>query len=111
MTSIVEVLCEAIRTMRLVRFRYQTDDTPRVVEPYLVGESVAGHEVLFAWYLPTEAGKKAPGWRTYLLDDLRTLEVLDVTFSQPRDGFNLNDRNIVSIRCSISAMRILTEEE
>src|SRR4051812_37349074 len=116
MNSVVVTLCGAIQSKRLIRFRYQDEDKGRTVEPHLVGESAANHEVLFAWYLPDDADdkqlrptRKASGWRTYVLADIRDLVVLESTFDQPRDGFNLNDRNIVRVRCSVSALRVVTE--
>lgn len=64
------LLCDAIRARRLVRFTY--DGYERVVEPYVYGVNTAGHEALLGWLVAGwTASETAPGWRMYLVPEMR----------------------------------------
>ena len=94
--------CDAISHRHLLRFRY-TDNKTRVVEPHLVGENTAHHDILIAWRLRTEVidASHAVGWRNYLLDEMHSLEVLTEAFDRPRPDFNPNDRHILRVYCHV----------
>ncbi len=94
------LICEAIRARKLLMFGY--GDQVRVVEPHLYGVNSAGHEALSAWLLPGRSrADPQGGWRTYLSDAVRRLQVLDETFPGPREGFNPDDPRMVEVFCRL----------
>ena len=95
------VICDAIRTRRLLRFVY--DGYERIVEPHLYGVNSAGHEMLTAWLRPGHSRTDPQGgWRNYRLDDLSRLQMLPETFDSPRPGFNPNDSRMREVYCALT---------
>jgi len=93
-------ICEAIRARKLLMFAY--GDLMRIVEPHLYGVNAAGHEVLSAWLRPG-LSRADPGgwWRTYRVDEISALRLLDESFDAPREGYNPNDARMVRVHCGI----------
>lgn len=94
------LLCDAIRTRRLIRFIY--DGYERVAEPHLYGISTANHEVLSAYLVGGwSATEGAPGWRKYLVHDMHDIHVLAESFEGPRPGYNPEDRQMRQMYCRL----------
>ncbi len=95
-----DLICTAIAKRRLLTFRYQGFE--RVVEPHLLGETRAGHDVLLAWFLrgysESEGGA---GWRSYRLSEMGSICLLDETFDRSRPGYNLNEESMLQIHCKL----------
>lgn len=93
-------ICDAIAAKRLLVFQY--DGYERVVEPHLCGKNTAGHDALLAWfvrgYSDSEAG---PGWRTYLLSEMRSIRQLEETFERARKGYNPTDGSMRLVHCQL----------
>ena len=67
-----ELICEAIRSKRLLRFSY--GNHTRVVEPHLFGRDSADHDVLSAYLVRGYSeSRQKPYWRFYLLSDVKLL--------------------------------------
>jgi hypothetical protein len=94
------IICEAIEKKRLLQFSY--DDLTRIVEPHLFGRKTSGNDALSAYlvggYTETDS---APYWRTFLVDKMEFVIMLDETFSAAREGFNPNDETMVEIYCRL----------
>ena len=100
MTALPQLICDAIASRRLLMFAY--GDAVRVVEPHLFGVNSAGHESLSAWLRAGHSRSDPEGWwRTYLLDGMRDVQILDETFAGPRAGFNPDDERMTSIACRL----------
>ena len=76
----------------------------RVVEPHLLGENTAGHDVLVAWLVSGHSKSDPhPGWRNYLVANMSNAEILGEQFDEPRKGYKEQDPRIVRIHCKIPA--------
>ena len=100
MTVLPQLICDAIASRRLLMFAY--GDAVRVVEPHLFGVNGAGRESLSAW-LRAGHSRSDPGgwWRTYLLDGMRDVQILDEAFAGPRAGYNPDDGRMMRIDCRL----------
>lgn len=94
------VICQAIRTRRLLMFGY--GNTVRVVEPHLYGVNTAGHEALSAWLRPgLSRADPDGGWRMYLADEVRGVQALPEIFGSAREGYNPDDPHFTRVYCRI----------
>ena len=95
-----QLICDAIASRRLLMFAY--GDVMRVVEPHLFGVNSAGNDSLSAWLRAGHSRVDPEGWwRTYLLDGMRDVQMLDETFDAPRAGYNPNDERMARIVCRL----------
>jgi hypothetical protein len=95
-----DLICEAIRSKRLLQFSY--GNYARVVEPHILGRDSAGHDVLSAYLVRGYSeSRKQPYWRSYLLNDLKLLTILEETFARPRKGYNPKDPRMLKVYCSL----------
>src|SRR6266571_564604 len=95
------LVCTAIRNQTLLSFRYE-DGYERVVEPHLCGRNTADHDALSAWLVRGHSQSDArPGWRDYLLAEMRSVELLKDDFDGPRKGFNPIDPRFVQVYCRL----------
>jgi hypothetical protein len=80
-----------------------SDERIRVVEPHLVGENTAHHDTLVAWLVRGEVvdAGYAPGWRSYLLNGIRSIELLDETFHHARAAYDPNDSRMLQVYCAL----------
>jgi hypothetical protein len=86
----VNMLCDAIQNLHLVRFYYKGDTVPgyRVVEPHQVAYNRANNLALSGWFLAGVSGSgDGQGWREYLISDISLLSVLPDRFAGPRPGY------------------------
>jgi hypothetical protein len=95
-----DLICSAIAKRRLLAFRYGGFE--RVVEPHLLGETRAGHDVLRAWFLRgySESASR-PGWRSYLLSEMSYILLLEEIFDRSRPGYNPNDKSMLQVHCRL----------
>lgn len=83
-------LCAAIVKRSMVMFEY--GDLIRVVEPHRYGVNSAGHAILSGWLRAGYShSDPAGGWRSYLRNDIRALQVLDAPFAGTRPGYAAHD--------------------
>jgi hypothetical protein len=94
------LICDAIRSRRLIRFIY--DGYERIAEPHLYGISTASHEVVSAYLVGGwSASEGAPGWRKYLVRDMHDIHALAESFEGPRPGYNPDDRQVRQTYCRL----------
>ena len=102
-------LCSAMRQRSLIMFEY--GDLIRVVEPHRIGVNGAGHAVLSGWlragYIRSDS---ADGWRTYLLDDVRGLQLLNAPFAGARAETAEPDAHMREVFCELSDL-IMDQDE
>jgi hypothetical protein len=95
-----QVICDAIAARQLLAFGYE--GFQRIVEPHRCGHNTAGHDALLAWlvrgYSESAAG---PGWRTYLLTEMRFTRALEETFASARPGYNPTDGSMRLVYCQL----------
>ena len=95
-----QTICDAIAARRLLAFSYEGFE--RIVEPHRCGHNTAGHDALLAWLVRGYSGSgAAPGWRTYLLSQMRILRALEETFVSPRPGYNPADGSMRLVYCEL----------
>jgi hypothetical protein len=95
-----DLICEAILRKRLLQFSYRNHT--RIVEPHILGRETTANEILSAYLVGGYSeSRKEPYWRSYFLSDLTHLEMLDQTFSAPREGYNPNDPKMVKVYCRL----------
>ncbi len=95
-------ICDAIRASRLLRFVY--DGYERVVEPHAYGVNTAGHEAVSGWLVGGwSASATEPGWRMFLVGQMRDVAALAEPFVGPRAGHNPDDPHFVRVYCQIGA--------
>ena len=94
------LLCDAIRGRRLLIFGY--GNRVPIVEPHLYGVNTLEHEVLSAWLLPGHSRTDPEGgWRTYLVREMRDVQLLDETFSAARPDYNPRDTRMTRVFCQL----------
>lgn len=94
------IICEAIEKKRLLQFSY--DELTRIVEPHLFGRKTSGNDALSAYLVGgyTESDS-APYWRSFLVEKMEFVIMLDETFSGAREGYNAKDESMVEIYCKL----------
>jgi predicted DNA-binding transcriptional regulator YafY len=95
-----QAICSAIDAHQLLAFGYE--GTERIVEPHLCGNNTAGHDALLAWFVRGHSDSGArPGWRTYLLTEMRDVRALEETFPSARAGYNPTDGSMRLVYCRL----------
>ena len=94
------VICEAIEKKRLLQFSYE--DLTRIVEPHLFGRKTSVNDVLSGYLVGgyTESDNE-PYWRSYIVEEMEFVIMLDETFTGSKEGFNPNDNSMEEIYCSL----------
>ena len=95
----------AITTTTQVKIRYykkaeKKEEEYSVVYPYLLGVNQKGNCVLSAYYM-TENQPIQPNWKTFLLDYIKEVELLDKTFNCTAIGYNKNDVRMKIVLCKV----------
>jgi hypothetical protein len=94
-------ICDAIRARRLLRFVYEGYE--RVVEPHAYGVNTAGHDAVSAWLLGGwSASATEPGWRMYLVSEMRDVAALAEPFDGVRPGYNAEDPHFTRTYCRLA---------
>jgi hypothetical protein len=95
----VDLVCAAIRSRRLLAFEY--DGLRRVVAPYCHGLSQGG-EVLRAVQVRGESRSKGYGFgKLWVVARMRNVQVMDETFTAGDRGYNPNDSAMTTIHCRV----------
>lgn len=95
-----EIICDAIRARKLLMFGYA--DLLRVVEPHAYGLSGADRELLSGWLWPGHSRSDPKGgWRNYLVEQIRDLQLLNEVFEGPRPGYNPRDERLARVFCRL----------
>ena len=89
-------LCGAISNRRVITFWYEE----RIVtaEPYVLGIDVYGSLSLRAWQL---FGARGKGWRRFQVSKATRLSITDVTFEEPREGYESQDEYMQRVIFSV----------
>ena len=96
------LVCDAIRTRRLVRFVYEGYE--RIVEPHTYGINTQNHEMLSCYLVGGwSASKPEAGWRNYLVRDMHDVHVLAEPFAAARAGYNPQDDAFRQVYCRLDA--------
>jgi predicted DNA-binding transcriptional regulator YafY len=107
--EIITTLCKAIKEKKVIRFYYDDKYSDfkdwRLVEPHLIGvHKSTGNTILVGWFLSTSEQSKnghPEEWGNYLTDRIKSLQILEKTFSVTRPKYNPNDKRMKTIRCGI----------
>jgi hypothetical protein len=96
------LVCDAIRTRRLLRFVYEGYE--RVVEPHLYGINTANHEMLSAYLVGGwSRTDTSAGWRNYLVREMYDVHVLAESFTGARPEYNPDDPAFRQVHCRLEA--------
>lgn len=104
---------KAIRNKKLITFLYSGDYTQstgvRVVEPYVLGTTLAGNKVIRAYQTSgsTDNPGDMPGWRMFLTKNISNIDVSETGFSGKRPGYNAQgDKGMINIELHSGKTRI-----
>ena len=101
-------LCEAITQRLLVMFEY--GDLIRVVEPHRFGVNSAGHATLSGWLRAGYSrSDTAGGWRSYLVSDIRSLQVLAAPFAAARIPAAPHDPRMREVYCQLEGPSVASD--
>ena len=101
------IICDAIRTKRLIRFIYEGYE--RIVEPHLHGINTANHEMLSGWLVGGwSESRSEPGWRNYLVRDMRDVHALSERFEGPRPRYNAFDPGVRQVFCRLEPTTVMS---
>jgi hypothetical protein len=95
-----ELLRQALNERRVVRFKYH--GYIRRVEPHALGRVTEGRPALLGWQVSGgSASEPPPGWRTFVLADLKALTVMRPTFV-PRPEYRPETTQLKSIEAEVA---------
>lgn len=98
------IICDAIRKRLLLEFRY--GGLPRVVEPYALGVSKRGVEVLRAVQVGGSSNSGGFGFgKLWTVEEISALRVMTETFPGDDPNYDPNDSAMQSIHCRIERTR------
>ena len=101
------IICDAIRTKRLIRFIYEGYE--RIIEPHLHGINVANHEMLSGWLVGGwSESRPEPGWRNYLIRDMHDVHALSERFEGPRPRYNAFDPQVRQVFCRLEPTTVMS---
>jgi hypothetical protein len=94
------IICEAIEKRRLLQFSYE--DLTRIVEPHLFGRKTSGNDALSGYLVGgyTESDNE-PYWRSFLVEKMEFVIMLEETFESAREGYNPDDATMTEIYCRL----------
>lgn len=97
----MKIICEAIRTKRIIKFIYEGYE--RIVEPHTYGvHKDTGNEVLSAYQVGEFSSSGIiPNWRLYIVSKISSLEMTDRHFSESRPGYRREDTRMSIIFCEV----------
>lgn len=101
-------LRRAVENRNLVRLRYRDDTADRFAQPACLGVRSGNATVRAHQTTGASVGGEVPGWKSFILEDIRELEVLDETFSGPIDRYSLNDKDFEEIHCQLPVEFMVT---
>jgi hypothetical protein len=94
------IICDAIRKRLRLEFRY--GGLPRIVEPYCLGISARGVEVLRAVQVGGSSNSGGFGYgKLWTVEDITALRVMTESFRGDDPNYNPDDTGMQSIQCRI----------
>jgi WYL domain len=94
--SVGERLVRAVQDHRVVELVYHGH--ARTVEPHMVALHGAGEPVLFAYQTHgTSGGGDVPGWRTFIVSEIESVEATEQRFPGPRGDFDPSAAELVEV--------------
>src|SRR5688572_9579897 len=94
------IICDAIRKRLRLEFRY--GGLPRIVEPYCLGVSTRGAEVLRAVQVGGSSNSGGFGYgKLWTVDQITALRLMTETFPADDPNYNPEDSGMQSIHCRI----------
>jgi predicted DNA-binding transcriptional regulator YafY len=92
-------ICEAIQNRRVLRFDY--DGGERTVEPYVLGTTRAGVELLRAYQTSgfSQSGQ-SQGWKLFRTSEIGDIRLAGDTFQSRRD-YRGTEPTIINIDCQV----------
>jgi hypothetical protein len=95
-----QVLCEAIRKLALLEFRYR--GLKRVVAPYCHGVSTRGGEVLRGVQVRGDSASGNFGFgKLWTVAEMLDLRMLDERFTPTDPNYNPDDHGMTQIHCRV----------
>lgn len=94
----IELIEQAIRGRNLITFRY--DNENRLVEPHAVGRTAKGKSVVRG-FQPAGGTSRELGWKLFSLDKIEDFQCLRLTFSEARDGYKPDDKQIPDMAAQV----------
>lgn len=92
-------ICQAINDRSRLSFYY--DGLPREIEPHAHGHSSAGKEVVRGYQTAGESSQENLGWRLWSVGKMKSLQVSDANFVNPRPGYKRGDANMHPVHCEL----------
>lgn len=97
-------VCDAIARQQRVAFTYLGH--PRVIEPHLCGQTAAGRDLVLGFQVGGHSSSSSGlGWRTYLVSEMREVELQSERFIRAREGFDPQDGRFARVHCHVPAAR------
>jgi hypothetical protein len=107
--ELITELCPAIKEKNLIKFWYEDKDKNfadwRIVEPHLIGQTNYKHENIWlvGWFIPTPQQiimGHEQGWGNYILDEVKSVSILEQQYRATRLHYNRNDSRMELIYCA-----------
>jgi len=98
----IALLCSAIRSRRVIRFRYH--GSCRNVEPFCLGTLISRNDnvSLLCYQTGGISGlREAVGWKLCRLSEIKNIELLDEHYSGVRDDYDSRKAGMVAVYCSV----------
>jgi hypothetical protein len=80
-----QLIIDSIKSLKLLTIVYEFER--RTIEPYIYGRSSENHDVLRAY----QTSGMSPGWRSFHIDKVQSLQESGDTFLEPRHDYREND--------------------
>jgi hypothetical protein len=97
---VLDQIAAAIAAKNCIAFSY--DGLNRFVEPHACGLTARGKPV-FRGFQPAGETSREHGWKLFSIEKIEDLQVLGLTFAEPRPGYALNDKQIPHLKAQIDA--------
>jgi predicted DNA-binding transcriptional regulator YafY len=96
-----KLIRQALSERRVVRFRYH--GYFRRVEPHALGRATGDRPALLGWQASGgSASEPPPGWRTFVLADMESLQLMRPTFT-PRPDYRPETTKLKPIEAEVPA--------
>lgn len=94
-----DLIKEALAGRRVLQFRYH--GYSRRVEPHALGRVTEGRPALLGWQVSGGSrSEPPPGWRTFVLAEIRSLKILRPTFA-PRADYHPESSRLKPIEAEV----------
>ena len=98
--SAEELIRQALAERRVVQFKYH--GYSRRVEPHALGRVTGDRSALLGWQVSGgSASEPPPGWRTFVLADIKSLKLMSPTFV-PRPDYRPETTKLKPIEAEVS---------